>query len=239
MRVLLTRPLADSERFAARLRRDGVETIIAPLLRVKSLPGARPDLDGVQALLFTSANGVRAYAEFSDCRDVRVLAVGPSTAGQAREEGFGDVLVAGGDAGHLTELAVRCLKPGDGALLHVAGSVQAGDLSGPLQQGGFTVNRLVAYSATKVDRLPDEARAALRDGILDGAVFFSPRTSATFATLVAEAELEACIAPLTAFCLSQAVAEALGSLRWKATSVAQQPEGDMLARLICFSQETS
>lgn len=239
MNVLLTRPLADSQRFAERLGQDGIRCVLAPLLLIEPVDQAQLDLDDLQAILLTSANGARALAGLTLRRDLKILAVGASTAEQARVSGFGDTLAAGGDVASLAELVFAELRPDGGRLVHIAGSVQAGDLSGSLQHHGFTVERLVAYSAVTAEDLPEAAGLALREGLLDGAVFFSPRTASTFATLVAKARLQAATAPLVAFCLSQAVADALGSLPWRAQSVPDKPEGELLAQLIRSSLEMS
>ncbi|MGY8996013.1 MAG: uroporphyrinogen-III synthase [Alphaproteobacteria bacterium] len=239
MRVLLTRPLADSQRFATRLQRDGVDTVLAPLLHIEPVTQERPDFEGVQAVLLTSANGAHALAGLTDRRDFNILAVGPSTAAQANVEGFSDVAAAGGDVAKLADLARKRLVPSAGPLLHVAGSVQAGDLSGLLGQHGFQVERQVAYRAVMAESLPDTATAALENSALDGVVFFSPRTAAIFATLISKAGLAKTTAPLVAYCLSHAVADAVGSLGWHAQRVPQEPEGELLARLICSSLEMS
>lgn len=239
MNILLTRPLADSQRLAERLGRDGVQCVLAPLLSIEPVDQAHLDPDGVQAVLLTSANGARALAKLTSRRDIRILAVGSSTAHQAKIDGFADVLAAGGDVASLAGLARAELVPDGGRLVHVAGSVQAGDLSGMLERDGFAIERLVAYRAVTTETLPDVARDALKNAALDGIVFFSPRTAATFATLVKKAGLQTATSPLVAFCLSQAVADALGSLPWRAQCVPVEPEGELLVQLIRSSLEMS
>ncbi|MBT6829848.1 MAG: hypothetical protein HOA58_10045, partial [Rhodospirillaceae bacterium] len=61
--ALLTRPRPDSEHLAALLRAVGVDSLIDPVINIIPLEGASlPPLEEVQALLLTSANGVRALA---------------------------------------------------------------------------------------------------------------------------------------------------------------------------------
>ena len=57
MRLLITRPREDAEPLAEILRRRGIEVILEPLLEVTYDDGPGVDLDGVQALLVTSAAG--------------------------------------------------------------------------------------------------------------------------------------------------------------------------------------
>ena len=82
------------------------------------------------------------------------------------------------------------------------------------------------------ERLPDPAREALEGGQVDGILFYSPRTAATFAALVRVAQLEPCLAPMTAFCLSGPVAEALNGLPFRDIQVSDEPRQGALLSLI-------
>ena len=167
MRILVTRPRDDAEGFAEKLRARGHAVLIEPLLDIRHLPGVTVDLDGVQALLFTSANGVRAFAAASPRRDLGVLAVGDATAAAARAVGFNAVQSAGGNVEDLARLAIAVLRPANGALFHAAGSAIAGDLSGRLEAAGFSVRRAVLYRAETATALTAETRAALASGAVD------------------------------------------------------------------------
>jgi len=80
MRVLITRPREDAAPLAARLAAKGIDSLIEPLLLIHLLPGAPLDLAGLQGLLVTSANGVRAFAARQPDRDIPVYAVGDASA---------------------------------------------------------------------------------------------------------------------------------------------------------------
>ena len=104
MGVLITRPRHDAEAVARVLATRGVESLIEPLLEITNLPQAALDLDGVQAVLLTSANGARALAQATTRRDLTVLAVGPATAAAASDAGFTQVETAAGDVNALAGL---------------------------------------------------------------------------------------------------------------------------------------
>lgn len=233
MRILITRPQEDAAAFAGRLAACGVESLIVPLMEIVFAPGVDVDLAGVRAVLLTSANGARALAVSDSARHVPVIAVGPATAQAAREAGFSVMAVAGGDVVSLAQTVRDTLAPQDGALLHISGSVVAGDLAGALGADGYTVRRLTAYDARTTTTLPEVAAQALRAGTLAGAAFFSPRSAATFARLVADARLDGTLGPLAGYCLSDAVARELGAPPWGGLRVAPRPDGEALAGLIC------
>jgi uroporphyrinogen-III synthase len=230
-RMLVTRPRDDAEDFAAALRALGVEPVIEPMFVVR-FRDAPLDLAGVQALLLTSRNGVRALMRASGERAVPVLAVGDATASEARAGGFASVVSAEGDAAALAALAAHRLDPAKGALVHVAGSEVAGDLAGALRVSGFAVRRVVLYEALPVPELTPAIRENLVRGRIDSAAFFSPRTAATFVRLAAAEAIESVTRNMTAYCLSPAAAEAAGSLPWARVAVAAKPNQPELLRLI-------
>ena len=159
---------------------------------------AAPDLAGVQAILCTSANGVRALARASGERRLPLLAVGDATAARARAEGFAAVASAGGNAADLARLAAARLDPGNGRLVHVCGSAVAGDLAGDLRARGFAIERAILYAARPVAALSPAAVEAIGSGMIDFALFFSPRTAAIFVRLANGAGVGRCCAGIVA-----------------------------------------
>ena len=137
MRILITRPIEDAKPLADALAERGIEVLIEPLLEIRHLEDAEIDLTGVQALLFTSANGVRAFAALSPRRDLKVLTVGDGSADAARQAGFATVESAKGDVEALAALVVDRLKAEDGTLFHAAGTVTASDLKTRLEGLGY------------------------------------------------------------------------------------------------------
>jgi uroporphyrinogen-III synthase len=163
---------------------------------------------------------------------LKVFAVGEASAEAASEAGFAEVENAEGDVVSLARLVAGRLSPADGPLLHIAGSVVAGDLKGDLEKRGFSVMRAVLYEAVAATRLPEAARTGLAGGRIEGVLFHSPRTARTFASLVREEGLASALAPVTAFCLSRAVAEALAGLPFAGVRVAGAPNQSSLLSLI-------
>lgn len=232
MRVLITRPRRDAEPLAAALRTHRVESIIAPLLDIRNLAGRPLDLRGVQGLLATSANGVRAFAARERARDLPVYAVGDATAQTARAEGFPAVEIATGDVAALARLVRDRVDPAAGALLHVAGTKLAGDLSGMLAAAGFRYRREVLYEARTADSLPTAAARAIGARSLLGVILYSPRTAATFVDLVRKADLASDCRAQRAFCLSEAVAERAAVLAWKRIVVASHPDQSAMVEAV-------
>jgi uroporphyrinogen-III synthase len=223
LRVLVTRPREDAESLIAALAIRAIEALVEPLMEIHWQAPEALNLAGVQAVLCTSANGVRALARASGERRVPLLAVGDATAARARAEGFDRVESAGGDVGDLARLATARFRPENGPLLHVAGNVVAGDLVGLLRAQRFAVERRVLYEARAATALNPEAVDSLRAGKVACALFFSPRTAAIFARLADIAGVTECCAKVVALSISRAADAALAGLPWHDRRIAERP----------------
>lgn len=232
MRALVTRPREEGESLAAALAARAVGAIIEPMMQVHFHPAPPPDLVGVQAVLCSSANGVRALARLTEERGLPLFAVGDATALRARAEGFLRVESAGGTVVDLARLAAQKLRPQNGPLLHIAGETVAGDLAGALRAEGFAIERQVLYEARPVDMLSDATVGALRAGVVDFALFFSPRTAAIFAGLAGKVAVAECCRRITALSISAAADAPLSELFWADRKIAETPSQAGLLALL-------
>jgi uroporphyrinogen-III synthase len=228
MRILVTRPIEDGEAIAETLRAMGHQPLLAPLLSTDFHDGPEPDFAGVQAILASSANGIRALIRRTARRDLPIFAVGPQTADEAQNAGFIDVRNANGDARTLAEAAMRWTVPGAGALLHVCGEEAPGTLAETLAGRGFTVRRCALYAVHAAGELSPDARTALKQQALDAALFFSPRSARVFCELAAGLPLVG----VAALCISPVTARALEGQGFGSIAVAAHPNQAALLALL-------
>src|SRR3546814_4295578 len=99
MRILVTRPREDAAGLVTALTARGHAVLLEPLLAI--VPRDAVDWpeghQQAQALLVSSANGVRAFARADSRRGLPVYAVGDASAAAARQCGFDRVESAAGD----------------------------------------------------------------------------------------------------------------------------------------------
>ncbi len=232
MRILVTRPLEDAERTAAELKARGHDAILAPLMDICFRSGPQLALDGVQAILVTSANGIRALAARTQRRDLPVFTVGPQSAEAAHKEGFAVVKSADGDAVALAEAVKRWARPAAGPLFHAAGAETKGDLAARLSAAGFKVESEVLYEAVPAETLPPGAESALAKGEVEAVLLYSSRSARIFMTCLTRAGLAEAARRLTALCISEAAAAPLAALPFRAVRVAAHPDQDSLLALV-------
>jgi uroporphyrinogen-III synthase len=229
--VVITRPIADAGPLESDIHARGYQTLIEPMLTIEPRREPLPPLDPFDAIAFTSANGVRAFAELTPRRDMPAFAVGGKTARALIEAGFETVSDAAGDAASLAAVLAQTLGPG-ARLLHVSGDDIARDLAELLERRSIAVERLPLYRAKPAERLSQGLVDGLDACTIGYVLLFSTRTAAIFGTLLVRAGLADRVRSATSLCLSQAVASEAARLPWKQIGVAQQPASPALLDLL-------
>lgn len=232
MRYLITRPEEDAAPLAQAMLALGHDALIDSMLRITPFEDVLLDTDGVQALLFSSANGVRAFSDISLNRRVPVYTVGEASAAVARDMGFRRVFAAGGDVISLAQLVTASLKPEEGILMHISGTVVARELKDLLQKEKFNVFRVRLYESEPTTRLSDPTITHFNKGEMEGVLFYSPRTAQIFTDLIIENRLTEACRRVQALCLSEAVAEVADQLPWRAIKVAESPSQSAMLALL-------
>ncbi len=218
--LILTRPQAQADRFAAALPADlGVEIVIAPLLDIVLHPvGSLQDVD---ALILTSENGVRAL-DGQVPPGLTAYCVGPRTRQAAQALGLA-AQDMGGTADALVH-ALTDLSP-PGRLLHLHGAHTRGDIAHRLTAQGLTCDSRCVYDQ-QARPLPDAVRTRLRTGHPAVVPLFSPRTAALFVQDCPHAPGAVLIA------FSPAVADAIPPHGYAGVDMAAAPTGPAMAEAV-------
>lgn len=235
MRLWITRAEPDASRQARSLGERGHEAIVEPLLTIRFFDDEPIALEGVQALIATSRNGLRALERrpiLEEARRLPIFVVGPASAELARQLGFLAVHEGTGTAEGLLDIIDAGCQPDGGALLHLAGANLASDLRGNLERDGFQVAQPALYRAEPTSQLSSRLRQEIAGNSVDGVILMSPRTAKVYMTVMREGGLVEAARQLHHYCLSEAVADRLDPSEGRQISVADRPrEQDLLVLL--------
>lgn len=222
--VLVTRPQPVADEFAEKLRREGYNAYVAPMMEYVGLEADPGDLSVYQAIVFTSAQAVQFFAPRVADRNLAVLAVGDATAAAARKAGFEKVFSARGSSEDVAEL-IKSKTPELELkkVLHPCSDDTADDIGAAVTSLGVDVVQLPVYKAQFLDALPPEVQAALERGDIDVVTVFSTRTAENFVRLLLQKNLRGVSARLEAVCISPTVATMLKELPWRTVRIARQP----------------
>lgn len=217
-RVVVTRPRPQAEALAARLRAEGAEPVILPVIRLVPAADLRPldralrDLARYAWVVFTSANAVRLVVERMQAlglapqalQRARLAAIGPATAAALRTRGLRVDLVPDTFVAESVAAALPDLKGARVLLPRAAGARPV--LPQRLRARGAQVEEIPIYRAVTAGPDP-EALDGLSRGV-QAVTLTSPSTVRGFLEVTRAAGLDpralpgepvfACIGPITA-----------------------------------------
>jgi uroporphyrinogen-III synthase len=238
--VLITRPQPAAADLADQLKLAGMTAYISPLMEYEAIPADLSVIHSCQAIVFTSAQAAKIFAELTHERGLTVFAVGEATAHAASRAGFDRVHVSTGDSGNLAGMIrARAAKSEIKKIFHPAGEDTAADLSKMLADDGITIERVPIYKARFVESLSPDAIEALKRGKITTITLFSGRTAENFVNILKKTGLDGICPKLEAVCLSPRVAKEIKELNWRSVHVAKNPDIASMMNILSGSQDNS
>ncbi|HAJ27592.1 MAG TPA: uroporphyrinogen-III C-methyltransferase [Syntrophus sp. (in: bacteria)] len=192
--VVITRPEAQAESFAALLQEQGARAIHFPTIKIvppktwTALDDALERLADYAWIVFTSANGVRFFfqrlqeqgRDVRELKNIRIGTIGPATAVILAAMGIKVDLVP---EEYISEGVVAAFQGQDirGARILLPRAEQARDvIPAGLEKMGAAVDVVTVYRTISSGRRPEELDKMIKDGKVDVITFTSPSTITNF-----------------------------------------------------------
>lgn len=225
--VLITRPEDDALDIAYAVNQKGQTAFCEAFLNVVFHDQKLPNLENYKALIFTSANGVRAFVQKSDARDIPVYTVGDQSLAEVRQYDFKNYKSA---QGGVDDLAAMLEAEGiDGQALYVRGR----DISKTLDIEGLKIEEITLYHTEKSEEISPNCLDLMEMGVFSHVMFFSKRTAESFTALLeGKSKAIAGLKGTKALCLGDSMLECLSVLPWAEIVVAKQPDRDGMLDLL-------
>nr|WP_070960427.1 uroporphyrinogen-III synthase [Hyphomonas sp. Mor2] len=221
--ILIIRAEPGARESAQRVEALGLRAVVSPVLSMKTLAAPeQPTPQSLAGLVFTSANGVRAYAARAVDVSLPAWCVGPATAAAARSAGFTHIHESAGNAVDLAHFIAQRSVPSGKPLLHIANAAAKGDLKRQLETHGFSVAFAPLYEMQGAETLSEEAVHVLREGGPACVLIHSAKGATRFAELVADLPTD----HLTAVAISEPAIAPLQTMTLAARYVASTPNED-------------
>lgn len=239
MRILVTRPEPDASALAERLQALGFEPILQPLLEFQPLKIEPSTFEQVSGVIITSGNALRPLHGFRGLDfllGLPLYCVGEKTAQKALEMGFRRIEAVAESAQTLSE---EIAAKAEGLLVHFNSAHRAFDLDKSLINHGIALRVVNVYDMAARTAFDAGVLDKLENGMIDGVILMSARTAETFVTLCRKYRIEARIAKLRYFCISQAVATRLASLAAEQIRIAKAPTKQGILEVVTHEWEAS
>ncbi|MFO0688888.1 MAG: uroporphyrinogen-III C-methyltransferase [Myxococcota bacterium] len=209
--VLVTRAREQTDELAAALRSAGALPVLRPMIELAAvadaagragIEAALARLETYHALVFTSSNAVRFFAEAHESirgrgvgitPSTRLFCIGERTAEEALRSGYPVHLIASGRSDAqalLAEIVPLLSNPGERVLIPRS-RIAATTIADGLRAAGVEVDSVAFYENRRPDVDVAELRARLVSGGLHALTFTSPSTVDHFLACLDEAALAA------------------------------------------------
>lgn len=220
-RLLVLRPEPGAGATMRRAAAMGMEALSYPLFTVGPVDWAPPERAGFDALLLTSANGVRMAGDaLGRYRHLPAYAVGQRTADALAQAGFGRIEAGDADG---SAIAQKMVRDGHRHVLHLRGRDSA-----PIAPGPLRISPVIVYAARERGDAAGLA-AMMRPGMI--ALVHSARAGRRLAALTDDK-----LRPSISIVAISAAAQAACDKGWRAIATAARPTDEAmlaLARHLC------
>ena len=222
MRLLLTRPILDSERLALKLRSFDFQITLAPLIEIKQLKVQNDIYEKCYDLIiFTSKNAVRSIKSEKLSYN-KVFTIGNGTFNAAISKGFKNIENSDGSSKDLEKLFSNTFNKKKAQILHPTSNHSNDYLSIFFKRQGSNYIKREVYHVIKRNIYPHLFKNFLKGG--DGIIsIFSAKTAEFFYDEILKMNFKSNCCNKILVVISKSAAEKLSGLAFKKIVIIEKP----------------
>lgn len=215
MHILLTRSLEDSYEIILKFQRLGHKVSHMPVIDIKKIDYENLKFSEFKGIIFTSSNAIKCLDVSSIDKNINCFCVGSVTERKARNVGFQNVYSADGNVNNLKELILQNFSQKDGKLLYVSGEIISVSLDKDLISDGYSLQRLVNYSADPIEELNQKFIDELKSSMPDIVYVYSQNSAKNFLKLIKKYQLVDYWMNTNLMCIGEKTSSMLNAIKWK------------------------
>jgi len=215
MHILLTRSLEDSYEIILKFQRLGHKVSHMPVINIKKIDYEHLKFSDFKGIIFTSSNAIKCLDVSSIDKNINCFCVGSITERKARNVGFQNVYSADGNVNNLKELILQNFSQKDGKLLYVSGEIISVSLDKDLISDGYSLQRLVNYSADPIEELNQKFIDELKSSMPDIVYVYSQNSAKNFLKLIKKYQLVDYWMNTNLMCIGEKTSSMLNAIKWK------------------------
>ena len=215
MHILLTRPLEDSHELILKFQALGHKISHMPVINIKKIDYEHLKFSDFKGIIFTSSNAIKCLDVSSIDKNINCFCVGSITERKARNVGFQNVYSADGNVNNLKELILQNFSQKDGKLLYVSGEIISVSLDKDLISDGYSLQRLVNYSADPIEELNQKFIDELKSSMPDIVYVYSQNSAKNFLKLIKKYQLVDYWMNTNLMCIGEKTSSMLNAIKWK------------------------
>ena len=215
MHILLTRPLEDSHELILRFNKLGHDISHLPLIKIEKKNHEKVNFSDFKGIIFTSSNSIKFLDIKLLNKKIICFCVGSATEKKARSSGFQNVYSADGNVRNLKELILQNFNSSDGNLLYVSGETISTDLDQELISEGYSIKRIINYTAEPVEKINEDFIAKLKLKMPEIVFVYSQNSAISFLNIIKNYQLVDLWVDTNLMCIGEKTSTILNEIKWK------------------------
>tara|TARA_Y100000590_G_scaffold194920_1_gene221376 strand:+ start:53 stop:751 length:699 start_codon:yes stop_codon:yes gene_type:complete len=215
MHILLTRPLEDCSEMILKFKSLGHEISHMPLIYIEGKKYENINFNDYNGIIFTSSNSIKYLETKKIDKQINCFCVGTATEKRAKNVGFQKVFSADGNVNNLKELILRNVNSSEAKLIYISGEIISGNLDEDLVSEGYSIKRLINYTAKPVEKLDDNFIENLKLKMPEIVYVYSQNSAINFLNLIKIYQLDNFWKNTNLMCISEKTSAILNEIKWK------------------------
>ncbi len=215
MHILLTRPFEDSKELIFKFTSLGHKVSHLPLINIEPIKYIEPDYTQFKGVIFTSANAIKNLDISKIDKNIFCFCVGYATEKIAKQFWFQNIFCAEGNVNNLKEIILQNFDKKFGSLIYISGEIISYNLDRDLILEGYTVRRLINYSAKPIEKIREEFIKDLRLLMPDMVFIYSENSAKNFLNILNKYNLQEGWMETNLMCLGERASSILNDIKWK------------------------
>ena len=228
MHILLTRPIEDCKDLIIKFKNLGHVVSHMPVIKIEKLYYEIKKVSEFKAIIFTSANAIKYLDTKLIDKKILIFCVGEATERKLRSCGFQNIVSAEGNVNNLKELIIQNFEPSSGKMLYFSGETISNELDKDLSSHGYTVERIITYSAQFIENLDENFIQSLKKNIPDIVYIYSANSAASFLRLIKNYDIGNLWMNTNLMCISEKTSSVLNEIKWKKIFIFRPGEEEFL-----------
>ena len=227
MHILFTKSQNSSEILIKNFIEKGYQVTNFPILNIK--PIAIPDINfkDYTSVIFTSSNAIQNIKNIKDINHLKCFCVGKETAAVAKQIGFLNIQVAGGNYIELRNFIFKnCDKVKDN-FVYVRGEFVSNDLEGDFKKQGYKLKSIINYTAEPNLNIDHQLIQDLKNKLIDVIFIYSKRAADQLLKIILKHKIMNDLDNCSLNCISINVANTLKRLKWKKIKIFSPGEEEL------------
>ena len=215
MHILITRPLEDSKDLIIKFQNLGHKVSHFPVIKIHKKKYEEINFEEFSGIIFTSSNAVKNLDIKKINKNIPCFCVGSATEKITRNNGFQNVFTADGNVNNLKEIILQNFDKKNGKLLYLSGEVISSNLDKDLITEGYSIKRIINYSALPIEELDEKFIELLKSSMPEIVFIYSQNSAKNFFKLIKKYKLVDYWMNTNLMCIGEKASSTLNEIKWK------------------------